>query len=129
MPDSESIKKAILDGIHEANVLYEEWSRGWWVTDSGVEGHVVSTIARMLHRGITGQGSVVMELLFRDIRNWSESPRPRGRPRKTLKPNNRADIVLRDTNDRRKYQDPWGQSARSPSVSQAFRRSCTALGR
>ena len=38
MSDWEAIKDAVLDGIHAANIRYEEWSRGWWVTDSGVEG-------------------------------------------------------------------------------------------
>ena len=100
MPDSEAIKKAILDGIHAANVRYEEWSSGWWVTDSGVEGHVVSTIAKKLGRQIAGQGSLLMELPFGTIRQGSGAAQPPGRPRKTLNSRNRADIVLRDTNDR-----------------------------
>ena len=100
MLDWKAIKKAILDGIHAANVRYEEWSRGWWVTDSGVEGHVVSTIAEKLHRQIAGQGSLAMELPFGTIRKGSGAARPPGRPRKTLNSRNRADIVLRDTNDR-----------------------------
>ena len=100
MPDSESIKEAILDGIHAANVRYEEWSRGWWVTDSGVEGHVVSTIAEKLNQRITSQGSLVMELPFGIIRKGSGAARPPGRPRRTLNSRNRADIVLRDSNDR-----------------------------
>ena len=98
MPDKEAIKEAILDGIGAANVRYEVWSRGWWVTDSGVEGHVVSTIAEKLYRQIAGQGSLVMELPFGLIRQWSGAARPPGRPRKTLNSRNRADIVLLDTN-------------------------------
>ena len=100
MPDSKSIKKAILAGIHEANVRYEKWSRGWWVTDSGVEGHVVSTIAEKLNQHISGQESLVMELPFRTIREWSGAARRRGRPRNTLNSRNRADIVLLDLHNR-----------------------------
>lgn len=100
MPDGKAIKNAILDGIHEANVRYEKWSRGWWVTDSGVEGHVVSTIAEKLYRRIAGQGSLAMELPFGIIRKASGATPPPGRPRKTLNSRNRADIVLRDMNDR-----------------------------
>ncbi len=100
MPDREAIKEAILDGIHTANVRYEGWSRGWWVTDSGVEGHVVSTIAEKLNQQITGQGSLVMELPFGVIREESGAARRPGRPRINLNSKNRADIVLRDLNDR-----------------------------
>ena len=100
MPDRESIKDAILDGIHAANVSYEEWSRGWWVTDSGVEGHVVSMIAGKLNQRIAGQGSLVMELPFGIIRKWSGAKRSPWRPQKTLNSRNRADMVLLDMNNR-----------------------------
>ena len=89
-----AIREAILEGVQTANVRYENWSGGWWLTDSGIEGHVVSTIAGKLHGQIGGNGYVVMELAFGDIREWSGAGRPRGRPRQTLSEGNRADIVI-----------------------------------
>lgn len=89
-----SIRDAILKGVQDANRQYEAWSRGMWVTDTGVEGHVVSTVAGKLHPLINGRGSIEMEVPFRTIQEWSGAGRPRGRPRLTMNPQNRADIVM-----------------------------------
>ena len=89
-----SIGSAILEGVQEANKQYEKWSRGLWVTDSGIEGHVVSTIAEKLHGLIAGKGSIEMEMPFGAIQEWSGAGRPRGRPRFTMNPRNRADIAI-----------------------------------
>lgn len=75
MPDRKAIKKAILDGIHAVNVRYEKWSRGLWVIDSGIEGHVVSTIAGELHQQIAGQMSLEMESAVGKIRRGPEVKR------------------------------------------------------
>ena len=94
MVDRREIRNAILDGVQVANRRYENWSRGGWLSDSGVEGHVVSTIAEKLYRPVSGKGSIAMEMSFGSIRKWSEARNPQGRPRKNLKARNRADIVV-----------------------------------
>ena len=100
MTARETIKDTILQGVQEANEEYEEWSNGWWLTDSGVEGLMVATIARRLVSIIAKNESLVMELPFRDIEEWSGASRPDRRPKKTLKGRNRADIVILDRRDR-----------------------------
>ena len=89
-----AIGNAILDGVQVANRRYESWSRGGWLTDSGVEGHVVSTIGEKLHGLIAGEGSIEMEMPFGSIRKWSNARRARGRPRISQNARNRADIVV-----------------------------------
>ena len=46
MPSSKAMRSAIFAGIRAANVEYEKWSNGWWVTDSGVEGLMVGLVHR-----------------------------------------------------------------------------------
>ena len=88
------VRNAILSGVQAANRRYERWSRGGWISDSGVEGHVVSTIGKKLDGLISGQGSIEMEMPFGAIQRWSAAERRRGRPRFTMNPRNRADIVI-----------------------------------
>ena len=92
-----AIEKAILDGVQTANKRYEKWSRGGWVSDSGVEGHVVSTIGEKLDGLISGSGSIEMEMSFKEIQKRSKAGHPPGRPRNTMKSRNRADIVVLTT--------------------------------
>ena len=87
----------MLDGVQVANTRYENWSRGGWLSDSGVEGHVVSTIGEKLHGQIAGEGSIEMEVPFGCIQEWSKARRPRGRPRISQNKRNRADIVVLTT--------------------------------
>ena len=94
MVDRRAIRDAILNGVQVANRRYENWSRGAWLSDSGVEGHVVSTIGEKLHELIAGKGSIEMEMPFGSIRDWSNARRPRGRPRISQNRRNRADIVV-----------------------------------
>lgn len=98
-----AIREATLEGVQAANVEYEKWSGGWWVTDSGIEGHVVSTVARKLYGRVAGDGYVVMELGFGIIQQWSGAGRPRGRPLPNLNEGNRADIVILDKKERPIY--------------------------
>lgn len=88
------VRQATLDGVRLANKRYETWSRGAWVSDVGIEGHVVSTICNELHGLVADGGSVEMEMSFGDIRYWSNARAPRGRPRASLNARNRADIVI-----------------------------------
>lgn len=92
--DRRAIRNAILDGVQVANRRYENWSRGGWLSDSGVEGHVVSTIGEKLHGLIAGEGSIEMEMPFGAIRKWSNARRARGRPRISQNARNRTDIVV-----------------------------------
>lgn len=91
--------ESVLEGIQAANKLYEKWSIGWWTTDSGVEGHVVSEVARRLYRRRADGQSLLMEVPFSYIEEWSEAQRQRGPRRRTLRGNRRADIVIFDPND------------------------------
>ena len=96
MPEREAIRKAILAGIHDANVLYEEWTGELWIVDSGVEGHVVSRIAERVHEATGEEMSLIMELTFAWIADGSgASPGP-GRPRNTLNAAHHVDIALQD---------------------------------
>ena len=94
MPGGTTIREAIFAGIEAANVKYGELSDGWWVTDTGVEGLLVSAIAERLDSKQRDGESLVMELPFRYIIDWSGTSRRRGRPRATLRGIKRADIVL-----------------------------------
>ena len=101
MPGRRVLSDAILKGVHSANVEYEKWSRGWWVTDSGVEGHVVSSVSRSLSKVVFAEeGSLAIEVPFRYIQEWSGANRPRGRPREALRGRRRADIVVFDRSER-----------------------------
>ena len=100
MPSSKAIRSAIFAGIRAANVEYEKWSNGWWVTDSGVEGLMVSSIAKRLSSRQNDRESLVMELAFRYILERAGATRPRGRPTRALRGGNLADIVLLDRDER-----------------------------
>ena len=93
------VVESVLEGIQAANKLYEKWSVGWWTTDSGVEGHVVSEVARRLYRQRANGQSLLMEVPFSYIEEWSEARRQRGPRRRTLRGNRRADIVIFDPED------------------------------
>ena len=67
MPGGTTIREAIFAGIEAANVKYGELSDGWWVTDTGVEGLLVSAIAERLDSKQRDGESLVMELPFRYI--------------------------------------------------------------
>ena len=94
MPGGTTIREAIFAGIEAANVKYENLSDGWWLTDSGVESLLVSAIGESLGSKQSDGESLVMELPFRTIVDWSGTSRRRGRPPTTLRGINRADIVL-----------------------------------
>ena len=90
----EKIIEAMHDGSLTASEKYEKWSRGWTVFDSGVEGILVAGIAEALHDSQRNSGSLLLEVHFKDIQEWSGASRPPGRPRSTLRGANRMDIVL-----------------------------------
>ena len=96
----EAVVDAALRGIASANARYEEWSKGSWVCDSGVEGFIVAHIAAELRKAQAKQESLLLEAPFDVIREWSGVSRPRGRPRQVLRGRRRADIALFDRRDR-----------------------------
>lgn len=88
------IVNAIEEGCKVANRKYEEWSDGYWVTDSGVESLMVACIAEAVNRRQERHESLGMEVSFRDIKAMSKArPKPGGRPA-TVKDTSRADMVL-----------------------------------
>ena len=94
MTDGERIGDAILSGIQSANERYETCSNGWWLTDSGAKGPIVSSIAERLCAD-RGEGeSVLRELPYRYVLEWSGAGPARGRPPQALRGRGRADIVL-----------------------------------
>ena len=99
----EDIKDAILQGVRKANVDYEQWSRGWWVSDSGVEGLMVASIARKLNSKLSEDESLLLECPFQYVRERSEANQPPGRRPKTVAGKKRADVVLFDG----KYRPTW----------------------
>ncbi|MCY4549793.1 MAG: hypothetical protein OXC28_15615 [Defluviicoccus sp.] len=100
MMDGESIGETILSGIQSANHDYETCSNGWWLTDSGAKGPIVLSIAERLC-AMRGAGeSVVLELPYRYILEWSGAGPARGRPPQPLSGRGRADIVLLDNDGR-----------------------------
>lgn len=95
-----SIIEAVHEGTTTANRKYEEWTNGSWVTDSGVEGLIVSSIAEALNIRQEEHESLLMEVPFQCIRDLSEARAKRGPRPATLKGTNRADIVLFNRFDR-----------------------------
>ena len=100
MPNRAEIRQAIFAGIRAANVKYESWSNGWWLTDSGAESLMVSAIAERLSFSQSGRESLVMAVPFREIGDWSCAKRPRGRPSKTVGGIRCTDIVLLNRHQR-----------------------------
>ncbi len=101
MPISErQIKNAIHSGISTANRKYEKWSKGCWVTDSGVEGLMTAEIAEAINKKQSKGESLQMELAFKYIDEFSTANNVSGSKPKALNKKNRSDIVLFDVDYR-----------------------------
>ena len=86
---------AIHKGISDADLKYEQWTKGSTVLNAGVESIMVSTVAEELgKRQRSSSDFLDLECSFRDIIKYSGASRSPGRRRATLKGGNRADIVL-----------------------------------
>ena len=96
----DAVVHAVLRGIASANSKFEEWTKGSWVSDYGVEGFMVAHIAAALRREQDERESLLLEAPFDEIREWSLAARRPGRPRQVLQGNRRADIALFDRRDR-----------------------------
>ena len=91
-------KEAVINTVHRgittANSKFEEWSKGSWVSDYGVEGFMVAHIAAALRKEQDEGESILLEATFKEIREYSGAQRRPGRPKKVIKDRNRADITL-----------------------------------
>ena len=90
----EAVIKAVHRGMTTANLRFEEWSKGSWVSDYGIEGFMVAHIAAALRKEQDKGESLLLEATFKEIREYSGAQRQPGRPQKVLKDRNRADITL-----------------------------------
>ena len=90
----EAVIKAVHRGTTTANSRFEEWSKGSWVSDYGIEGFMVAHIAAALRKKQDKGESLLLEATFKEIREYSGADRRPGRPRKVFKDGNRADITL-----------------------------------
>ena len=90
----------ILSGIATANTNFEKWSKGAWIPDYGVEGFMVAHIATALRKRQHERESLLIEVPFEEIRDFSGASRSPGRRRKVLEGKRRADIALFDRQDR-----------------------------
>lgn len=89
----DGIVEAIHAGTKAAYRSYELWSDGWTLKDSGVEGLLAVEIARKLHAKMASTESLLFEVPFTKIIEWSGAPTV-GRKLNTLKGRKRPDIVL-----------------------------------
>ena len=96
----DSVVRAALQGMASANAKFEDWSRGSWVSDYGVEGFMVAHIAAALRRQQDERESLLLEAPFEEIRECSGAARHPGRPRAVMQGKRRADIALFDRRGR-----------------------------
>ena len=96
------VRDAIHTGIRKSSKTYSDWSLGWTLTDSGVEGLVVAEIAAAVHRRQSKGESLLLEVPYEICLKWSGA-RPKGRRVDTFKGKKRADIVLFNGRGRTKY--------------------------
>ena len=73
---------------------YHQWSSGWTLKESGVEGLLVAEIARKLYGSLSSTESLLLEVPIARIQKWSDAPPPKGRTLETFKGRKRADVVL-----------------------------------
>lgn len=89
----DQIVEAIHTGTKQACRTYTRWSDGWTLKDSGVEGLLVVEIAKKLDAKLSKAESLLLEVPFKKIIEWSGTPTV-GRQLTALKGRTRADIVL-----------------------------------
>ena len=92
--NKQTVINAVLKGIVLANLRLEKWSHGAWVCDYGVEGFIGAQVAAVLRNEQDDKESLLLEVPFKEIREFSNAYRNPGRPKNVLKDRNRADIVL-----------------------------------
>ena len=78
MISREAIGTVVMEGVQTANGKHESWSRGGWLTDSGVEGPVVSAAGETLRGALAGEGGIEMQMPLGAILDRSAAPGPQG---------------------------------------------------
>ena len=99
----DQVHRAIHKGILDASNDYSNWSDGWTLADSGVEGLLTAGIAKAIYSRKSPHESLLLELPYDLCQQWSGASRPKGRPPKALERNVRADIALFNSKKRTKY--------------------------
>ena len=98
----DEVREAIHKGIRGASRKYAQWSRGWTLTDSGVEGVLVAEIAAAIHTMQAREESLLLEAPYEKCLEWSGATPQRGRRLDTFK-GGRADIALFNGDGQTKY--------------------------
>lgn len=96
------VHEAVHSGIRNSSRKYANWSDGWTLTDSGVEGLMVAEIAACVNKEQSKDESLLLEVPYNTCQKWSGA-RPKGRKLATFKGRRRADIVLFNGNGQTKY--------------------------
>jgi hypothetical protein len=95
MIDATDAARVVQNAIKSAASIYEDWTNGWWLSDSGCESLIVATAAKAF-AGVNKRedhGSLTLETPLRLIRNAHRSLPP-GAIRHSIGNAKRADIVL-----------------------------------
>lgn len=98
----DTITDAVLKGFSKANKTYEDWSRGLWVGDAGIEGFVVGSIAHEIMaacKNETRPWSLTMETAFSEVRDLANGLSVCGRTPKIEKGKPRVDMALYNANN------------------------------
>ncbi len=98
MPTEKQIVSAIFKGTRNANRKYEKWTDGWSLLDSGVESLIVCEIGDALNRLQNENESLLLEVHFNWIRDWSGA-QTRGRLPGAIRGGKRTDIALFNSKD------------------------------
>lgn len=88
------IVEAIHLGTKAANKKYESWSKGWWVTDAGVEGLLAACIAETINKRQGANEHLMMETQFGYIAEKAGASLP-----DAVGGASRVDIVLLNRNE------------------------------
>ena len=83
--NKQTVTDEILRGLRLAKLHLEKWSHGAWVCDYGVEGFMGGQIATVLRAAQTDKESLLLEVPFKEIREFSRAYRKPGRPKKNFK--------------------------------------------
>lgn len=97
------VVEGILGGIALANRRFENWSKGAWIPDYGIEGFMVAQIAESLRKKQSESESLLIEVPFSEIEEFSNASRRPGRRQNVLQGRRRADIALFDRQYRSVY--------------------------
>ena len=122
------VRDAIHAGVKEASIKYLQWSRGWTLQDSGVEGLLVSGIASKLNERLGRDDSILLELPYTLVQRWSGAS-PKGRRVETFRGRKRADLAVFNAKGRTKYVIEVKRKWVQKQVAQDIERLCSATNK